>query len=277
MQPDPQRRKRAERHESERKTKSVLREALARASLPANNPSHGCVVGTTGAHQQPTPLTMTSLNSKLQLALLNRKKSGNLIEKGFTLVELMIVIVIVGILSSVALPNFLAQQDKARATEGTQTLSTILKSAYADYQQDLDTTDAQTAANNAISSANKDNFSYSTPVVDTANQTFRYSPRGKWLSQERIAGAACPTGIVKRQRHSTLHSQPRQAFHAHKNSHARLPIDPSYKHKTRRVSRETPLLTSSNKERLKSKRTTRVPFILMKENGQHLHHAINAI
>ena len=38
---------------------------------------------------------MTTLNSKLQLALLNRKKRRNILEKGFTLVELMIVIVIV--------------------------------------------------------------------------------------------------------------------------------------------------------------------------------------
>lgn len=63
--------------------------------------------------------TMTSINSKLQLALLNRKKGRNLIEKGFTLVELMIVIVIVGVLSAVALPNFLNQTAKAKATECT--------------------------------------------------------------------------------------------------------------------------------------------------------------
>ena len=62
---------------------------------------------------------MNSLNSKLQLALINRKKGRNLIEKGFTLVELMIVIVIVGVLSAVALPNFLNQTAKAKATECT--------------------------------------------------------------------------------------------------------------------------------------------------------------
>ena len=58
---------------------------------------------------------MTSLNSRMQLALINRKKGRNLLEKGFTLVELMIVIVIVGVLSAVALPNFLGTKDKAAA------------------------------------------------------------------------------------------------------------------------------------------------------------------
>ena len=79
---------------------------------------------------------MTPLNNRLKLALITRQKRNNLLQKGFTLVELMIVIVIVGVLSAVALPNFLSQTDKAKATEAKSGITAILKQAQAGYLED---------------------------------------------------------------------------------------------------------------------------------------------
>ena len=67
-------------------------------------------------------------NTKLQTALLRRLGSSKKrVKDGFTLIELMVVIAIVGVLSSVGLPQLLKSQDRAKDAAASATLVNAAK------------------------------------------------------------------------------------------------------------------------------------------------------
>ena len=122
---------------------------------------------------------MNRTQTKLIQALANRRQELHSGSSGFTLVELMIVVVIVGILSAVALPNFLSQTDKAKATEATTKISALLKEAYTEYQFDGNVTNVKTSMTGSIATATANgNFTYKDEGVESGTTILNVSATG---------------------------------------------------------------------------------------------------
>lgn len=90
-------------------------------------------------------------------------------QNGFTLVELMIVVVIVGILASVALPAYQDYVIRGKLTEATSNLANARVKMEQQFQDNLKYGDAGGTTCPAGIPASTDNFNYtcSTPAIDT--------------------------------------------------------------------------------------------------------------
>jgi len=77
----------------------------------------------------------TALNLYLLKSLEKIRTKGSRIDQGFTLVELIVVVVIIGILSAIAVPAFTASGDKAKQKEVDVLLGSYVKAAQAYYTE----------------------------------------------------------------------------------------------------------------------------------------------
>lgn len=117
-------------------------------------------------------------------------------QKGFTLIELMIVVAIIGILAAIAIPNFLNYQLKSKTAEAKTNIGSIKTSQEA-FKAEYDFY-VICAANPAVAGIGPGKQAWGAPAAGTGWPEIGYAPSGDvyYSYETNIAGNAPAAAIL---------------------------------------------------------------------------------